>query len=130
LATTFTLNFVWESLHAPYLYATHTFNLSFWPLMTYAAGVDALLLLGIFFGGALMWRNFYWFRRDEALPRLYIVIAGIVVAAIIEYKAVYVFHQWTYSNLMPTVFGLGLSPLAQLALTGWLAMAIMRRIKL
>jgi len=100
--------------------------------MAYAASVDALLLLGIFFGGALIWKK-NWFvrnnRRDEAMPRLYIVITGIVVAAIIEYKAVYIFHQWTYSNPMPTVFGLGLSPLLQLVLTGLLATAAARRIK-
>jgi len=120
-------NFIWESLHAPYLYASHTFNLSFWPLMAYAAGMDALLLLSIFFAGTLIWKNFWWFRRDGVMFCLYIVITGIIVAAIIEYKAVYTFHQWTYSNLMPTVFGLGVSPLAQLALTGLLSVSIMRQ---
>ena len=124
----FVSNFIWESWHASYLYESHSFTLSFWPLMAYVASVDTLLLLGIFFGGALIWKNFWWFRnsnrRDVAVQRLYIVIVGIIIAAVIEYKAVYIFHQWTYSNLMPTIFGLGVSPLAQLALTGLLSMSI------
>ncbi|MEK7068068.1 MAG: hypothetical protein AAB956_03660 [Patescibacteria group bacterium] len=123
----FVSNFIWESWHASYLYASHTFNLSFWPLMAYAASVDTLLLLGIFFSGVLIWRNFWWFRRDALSGRLYVIFAGIIVAAIIEYKAVYIFHQWIYSPMMPTIFGLGLSPLLQLALTGLLSKSVVRQ---
>lgn len=126
----FVSNFIWESWHASYLYAAHTFNLSFWPLMAYAASIDMLLLLGIFCGGALVWKE-RWFARDNrkdiALQHFYIMIVGVIVAALVEYKAVYVFHQWIYSNMMPTIFGLGLSPLVQLALTGLLSVSIARQ---
>ncbi|PIR92369.1 hypothetical protein COU01_02220 [Candidatus Falkowbacteria bacterium CG10_big_fil_rev_8_21_14_0_10_44_15] len=124
----FVSNFIWEPWHASYLYASHAFNLSFWPLMIYAAGVDALLLLVIFFGGALLWKNWRWFlRADVARQNFYVVIAGVVIALIVEVKAVYIFQQWTYSNFMPTVFGIGVSPLAQLALTGLLSLSIARQ---
>ena len=123
----FASNFIWESWHASYLYASHTFNLSFWPLMVYAASIDTILLLAIFFGGTLIWKNFYWFGKDSIKVSLYFIIAGIIIAAVIEYKAVYIFQQWTYSNLMPTVFGLGVSPLVQLALTGLLSVSIARQ---
>ena len=123
----FASNFIWESWHASYLYASHTFNLSFWPLMVYAASIDTILLLAIFFGGTLIWKNFYWFGKDSIKVSLYFIIAGIIIAAVIEYKAVYIFQQWTYSNLMPTVFGFGVSPLVQLALTGLLSVSIARQ---
>ena len=125
----FGLNFVWESLHAPYLYASHTFTMSFWPLMAYVSSVDTALLLLIFFGGALLWQNWQWFlRADVERQNFYVIMAGITIALIIEVKAVYIFHQWTYSDLMPTIFGIGLSPLVQLALTGLAALWICRAI--
>lgn len=51
----------------------------------------------------------------------YFVIATIGIAVIVEIKAIYIFGQWSYNSLMPTVFGLGLSPLLQLAVTGMMA---------
>ncbi|MDP3900609.1 MAG: hypothetical protein Q8Q23_06050 [bacterium] len=125
----FGLNFIWESLHAPHLYASHTFSMSFWPLMAYVSSVDTALLLLIFFGGALLWQDWRWYYgRDSAAQSLYIVMAGVIIALIIEIKAVYIFHQWTYSDLMPTIFGIGLSPLVQLAVTGLVALWVCRAI--
>ena len=123
----FASNFIWESWHASYLYASHTFNLSFWPLMVYAASIDTILLLGIFFGGTVIRKNFWWFNKDSLSASLYVIITGITIAAVIEYKAVYIFNQWQYSNMMPTVFGFGVSPLVQLALTGLLSVSIARQ---
>lgn len=53
---------------------------------------------------------------------------GVVPAAIIEYRKVFVFKEWSYTPLMPTLFGIGLSPLVQLSVTGLAAFWLTRRV--
>lgn len=48
------------------------------------------------------------------------------MAVIIEVKDIYIFEQWAYSDAMPIVFGLGVSPLLQLAVTGLTALGLTR----
>jgi len=53
---------------------------------------------------------------------------GVVIAAIIEFDALYLRHKWHYNALMPTVLGLGISPLLQLSITGILNVLIVKRL--
>lgn len=132
----FLLNFVWESWHAVYLYHSgfgFDFVSSTGPLrgfvrlMTYVSLMDALLLTVILLGGAVLWRTQAWFVRMDSGKYAYFIVVALFVAAVIEYKAVFLFHQWSYSELMPTLFGVGLSPLLQLAVTGLASLWGMRR---
>ena len=36
--------------------------------------------------------------------------------------------RWSYSAFMPTIFGIGISPLFQLLVTGWISLFITRKI--
>lgn len=121
-------NFFWESWHSVYLYQSHSFRLNHLQLMTYASGVDMLLLLAVLTGGILLWRNFFWFRKLNAAKYSYFIVTSILIALVIEIKAGYIFKQWTYSELMPTVFGIGLSPLLQLAVTGLLSLWVVQKL--
>jgi len=122
----FLLNFTWEALHAPYLYVPHPFSMHFWPMIFYAASIDAIILFFMLLVGALVWRNKEWFAVMDYKKYLYFIITAIAAAVFMEVRAVYFLHSWSYSNLMPIVFGVGLSPLTQLALTGLLSIWLVR----
>ena len=130
----FLLNFFWESWHAVYLYGPLSTNFGEYmltlpscvQLITYASLMDALLLISILIAGAVIWKHKDWWQSLDRNKYIFFIATAVVIAAIIEYKAVYIFHQWSYSQLMPTVFGLGLSPLLQLAVTGLVTRLLLR----
>lgn len=134
--TVFLLNFVWESWHAAYLYADLSDNTApmqavtfgdFVQLITYVSIIDAGILSIIFLGGVIVWRQHDWFMQMDTRKYAYFAGVAILWAICIEYKAVFMFDQWSYSSLMPTIFGLGVSPLMQLAATGLGALWITRQ---
>ncbi len=113
------LNFVWESWHAVYLYEEHTMNArKFVFMIGYASMVDAFLILLMYFIVALLWREFFWIWKFRGEQVAVFVAAALLIAVFIEYRAVFLLDKWRYSVLMPQIFGIGLSPLVQLAVTG------------
>jgi hypothetical protein len=50
------------------------------------------------------------------------------MAVFIEYANVHIHRIWSYKQLMPTVFGIGLSPLAQLGITAIVSMWLTRKV--
>jgi len=121
----FLLNFVWESVHAVLFYAEHaSYVASFFTRMVlYASSIDALLILGIFCAGCLFFKGDCWLEHYRGKELLFTILLGFGIATIIEVKALF-FEQWSYTALMPTIFGIGLSPLVQLAVTGALSIVI------
>jgi len=122
------LNFFWESLHAVNLYQNLDIAASnYLPLMLYVSTVDSLLIFVMYLTVSLIWRDIFWLRKVNTKQLLTFAGTGIIIAAIIEYHALFVAHKWSYSTAMPTLFGIGLSPLLQLAVTGILALYIARK---
>jgi len=121
------LNFLWESVHAVLFYAglSEYKAASFVKLIAYASFVDALIIVGIYFVGSLFFKG-EWLGKS--CGGWFTVIMGVLIAAIIEAKALYL-HQWSYNDWMPTVAGLGVSPLIQLAATGLFVFYIISRQK-
>ena len=100
----FLLNFFWEALHAVYLYQHHDFDATTYvPMLFYVSSMDSLMV------------SFF-------------LILSLVVGFIIEYRAIFYTHRWLYRKTMPTIFGVGLSPLLQLSVTGILAVWLTREI--
>lgn len=133
----FAANFVWESWHAVYLYVSHdggvgshfqTYRGFVW-LITYASLVDAVILTLIVIGGLFIWHKADWFLTMNRSQYAFFIGLTVLSAVIIEFKAVFLFNQWQYSELMPIIFGLGLSPLLQLAMTGLLVLGIMNIVR-
>lgn len=123
-ALAFLLNFAWEAVHAVLFYEAHAdFAAGFFTRMAlYAAFIDALIIFGIFAAGCLLFtRKGCWLEHYRGREVGFTILAGIIIAAVIEIKAL-LLGQWQYNELMPRVFGLGLSPLVQLAVTGALSM--------
>jgi hypothetical protein len=56
------------------------------------------------------------------------VITVLAIAAAIEFRRVFVLKTWGYTPRMFTLFGIGLSPLLQLSVSGVLAFWITKRI--
>ena len=120
--SSYLFNFFWESVHSVWLYGGHNFSADQYVRMVcYVSGVDALLVLGIFLFISLIWRNAFWIEKMNKIHVLVILITGVVIAGIVEYRAVYVLKEWRYGPNMPLILGIGLSPLIQIGLTGLLA---------
>jgi len=127
--SSYVLNFVWESFHAAFLYTCCNFApTKYVRVMSYASTMDGLLILGIYVIVSVLWKDLKWIKKMDKKQVWTFVIIGLLIAAIIEYKAVFIFQQWSYSSLMPTIFGIGLSPLVQLSTTGVLVLLLTRRL--
>lgn len=128
-AASYFLNFVWESLHSVFLYAGHDFNAKRYVIMvTIASGADGALILGIYLMVSLLWRDMLWLRRFNKQQAFASTILGFAIAAAIEYRHVIVMKTWNYSPFMPTLFGIGISPLFQLSITGLLGFCFTKRL--
>lgn len=118
----FLFNFLWETLHAVYLYQRHDFDASkYVPMLLYVSSVDSSIVLSLYLGVSIMWLNLFWIKLFMKRQILLFAIIGVVVAAAIEYLSVFYYHKWMYTESMPTVFGIGVSPLVQLSITGFSA---------
>ncbi len=125
----FILNFVWESYHSIFLYncCQYIDTLSYLKLISYVSIIDSLIILlmysvvGLFYGSL-------WMEEIERTSFYLFLVLGLIVAAFIEYKAIFVLNKWSYTELMPTIFGIGFSPLIQLSFTGLLTILIVRKL--
>jgi len=127
----FLFNFVWESVQAVYLYKGHNINAqAYIPMMGYVSTMDAMIIFGMYFIMAVSWQNIFWLRQMDRGHALVVFLLGLIIAAVIEYRAVYIMKEWRYKPEMPTIFGIGISPLLQLSITGlvsfWLTKRILR----
>jgi hypothetical protein len=128
-AFSYLLNFVWESVHSVWLYGGHDFGADQYVRMVcYVSVVDAFIVLGIFFFISLAWRNAFWIKRMNSMHVLVVLLIGILVSGVVEYRAVYVLKEWQYGPNMPIILGIGLSPLIQISVTGLLALWLTGRL--
>ena len=113
------VNFIWESLHGVFLYEDHDFNaMKYVPMVSYVSFIDGFLILGIYLFVAALWRDAAWIQEMIGKQICTVLIAELLLAAAIEYRKVIVTKAWSYNRHMPTFFGIGLSPLLQLSMTG------------
>ena len=117
------LNIIWEFAHSS-LYI----DMSGIPPVQHlllASFTDAFILLVIFALISLMHKSVKWISLPSKLDYLIIFALTISTALIIEIINLNL-GRWTYTSAMPTVFGVGISPLFQLATTGILSLLITR----
>ncbi|MBI4448834.1 hypothetical protein HY641_02290 [Candidatus Woesearchaeota archaeon] len=115
----FFLNLLWESIHAVLFYKDHAAYAAsyFVRMILYVSSIDGLLLVGILYLSHLFFRRHCGLEEVGLREVIFILVSGILIAAMIELKALYL-KQWVYTDMMPTIFGMGFSPLIQLAVTG------------
>ena len=115
----FGAHFVWEFLHAP-LYrglaeGSHVDRIRCCLLATLGDVVIALVAYGAI---ALVMRDRFWLApsRGSRGAELGYVTLGVAITVAMELLSVAVWRRWAYTDAMPTIGGVGLSPLLQ-----WLA---------
>ena len=119
----FILNLIWEYSHFN-LY----FDLSGIPKHTHlflATLMDAIIICSIFLVIIFKNQSFDWTKKTKMRDYSWIIVWGLIIASFIETHALST-GRWMYKEIMPTILGLGLSPLLQLATTGILTLFILR----
>jgi len=113
----FFLNFFWECLHG-LLYQDHPQMeaIIYVPMMVEMAFYDAVAVSGLYLFHALVFRSLLWGNTVSHIAVFF--LAAIITAAVVEYAAAHLLHAWNYLPSMPTVAGIGLLPMLQLAVTG------------
>ncbi|NTU45713.1 MAG: hypothetical protein HGA99_09395 [Chlorobiaceae bacterium] len=124
--TAFLLNFCWESLHG-LLFEAHPGMPAdeYVPMMLFMALMDTLGIVALYLFTALIVRRWSWvcsWRNNSIF-----FLSALAAAFTIEYISINVLHLWHYRTAMPVVFGVGLLPLFQLALTGLLSVFVAGR---
>ncbi len=123
----FSLNAVWEFLQSP-LYADHDRGLFYivWTRL-HCTGGDLLILLAVFWGTSILFRERFWWNLPRWAAVFCFVLFGLAYTAWSEWYNTRVRLSWEYSEAMPRLFGLGLSPLLQWVLLPPLIVALVRR---
>lgn len=129
LIFSFLLNYTWESMHAVFLYEEHNFQAEkYIRMLLYVSAIDSLIILLIYLFVAVLWRDMLWLGKMNVKQAITACLAGLIIAAVIEYRKVAVLKEWSYTLLMPTIFGIGLSPLLQLSTTALLTFWVVRKL--
>ena len=86
---------------------------------------DVLMVVVIYLVIGFLLRNWGWgksFNRGWIMLWLALPLWQVVV----EYYSVHLYGRWAYGELMPTVFGIGLSPILQMLILPSLAILLSR----
>ena len=119
------LNLVWEFSH----YSLYI-DLSGIPSTRHliqASFFDLIFVFCIFSLVSLKNRGWKWVGKPDYTDYTLVSLFGIVIAIFIESWALSS-GRWSYTSSMPLVFGIGLTPLIQLALTAVLSLKLARSI--
>ena len=116
LISAFLLNYAWEVIQMP-LYKDAPFTIQHIAFCGLASVADAIMVLLIYFGFALIYKDPLWIKA-ATVPRIFFLILvggiGAIIAEIGHVSA----GNWAYDRIMPIipVFDVGLSPVLQFML--------------
>lgn len=87
---------------------------------------DLVMLTIIFAIISLKNKSWKWINKPSKMDYSIIIILGIVIAIGVEVNA-FINEKWHYTEFMPTIFGIGLTPLVQLFTTALIALWLVRK---
>lgn len=120
-------NLLWEFSHAG-LYNASDWMLS--PLHLIIASLGDVFYVGLIFVIiSLKNKGLEWMKKPKFFDYILVILFGILIATGIEIVNVNYLGRWAYKDVMPTIFGIGLTPFLQLFVTGLASLEISRRIK-
>ena len=125
ISIVFLLNLIWEYSH--YFLYIDLSGISKHPHLWLATFTDTLIITSIFLIISLSHKSIKWINHPNKDDYISIIIMSLIVAVFIETRALRI-ERWAYTGLMPTIFGIGLSPLIQLFTTAIIALLIIRKI--
>ncbi len=109
----FFLNLAWELIQIP-LYKNSAYNTNHIAFCALASLADVLMVLLLYLGLALIFKNPFWIKHLKPYQFALVVIIGGVGAVLSEMRHLSL-GSWAYDNSMPLipVVNVGISPLLQ-----------------
>ena len=120
------LNIIWEFSHH-FLYVDLSGIPKYFHLII-ASFADTFILFSIFAIISLKHKNLNWIKNPSKFDYLVVIFLGLIIAIYIEIINLSL-GRWEYTAAMPTLFGIGISPLIQLALIGIISLIFIKKIK-
>ena len=122
------INYPWELGQTP-LYARVNFPVALWHCFVASLG-DGVLVLFIYAAVAVSVRSSSWYERSDVRTYVAMAVAGLAVGVAVEWWGLHVAKRWQYSELMPTIpgVGLGLVPIVQMLVLPPAIFASVRRL--
>jgi hypothetical protein len=117
----FILNLIWEFCHYR-LYFDMT-GIPQVPHIILASFVDVILISLIFIVVSFKNKKPNWIICPKEKDYFFVILSGLVIAFFWELINLQL-GRWTYKFTMPLFFGVGLSPLLQLAITSVLSLCV------
>jgi hypothetical protein len=108
------LHFPWEILQAPFY--QDLAGAEHWKSVLECGRAtlgDAVIALTAYGSTAALHRDRLWLARPAFGASATYLAVGLLLTVIVEAVNVYVLRRWSYTPYMPTVLGLGLTPLLQ-----------------
>ena len=110
------INLLWELVHSQFYKTCLKLSLKkFIPLIVKASFKDGLWISAFFAVSVSIFRNVN--ILNDSYQILFFTIISLFFAFIIE-KISLKSKRWKYASIMPKIFGVGVTPLLQLAVTG------------
>ncbi len=112
------LNFLWEMAQAYAYSGMPPSSLEATLICGRASLTDGLLVLGIFWGGVVVFSRVDWAERPGLPGYFFMVAAGFLISVVIELNAVYRVGKWGYRATMPLLppWEVGVLPVLQMLL--------------
>lgn len=117
-------NVIWEFAQMPQYSAAANAAGHAWACLR-ASVFDAAYVTLVYIVLAALHRSIDWVRRVTVADVTAVVASGLLVAAVIEWRAL-ADGRWSYAPRMPLVWGVGLTPLLQLTVTSLVTFAAVR----
>jgi hypothetical protein len=111
---TTSLNFVWEVFHLPLytLWSEAPIESIVYSVLHCIAGDVFIALIALSIGLVLAWARNFPLERFWTVATI-TILAGFAYTIYSELHSTVVTKGWSYSAAMPTLFGVGVSPMAQ-----------------
>jgi len=121
--TALILNIIWEFSH--YRLYLDLSGIPTYPHLFLASITDMLIVLGIVIIISLINKGLKWINKPNKNDYFFVIGLGLIIAFIIEVINLNL-GRWEYTDAMPIIFSVGLSPLVQIAVTGVLSIILAR----
>jgi hypothetical protein len=123
------MNFLWEMAQAYAYSGMPPSSLEATLMCGRASLIDGVLVLGIFWGGVVVFSRVDWAERPGVAGYFFMAGAGFLVSVVIELNAVYRVGKWGYQETMPLLppWEVGVLPVLQMLLLPPLIFLLSRR---
>lgn len=129
-AVAFLLSYAWELAHCP-LYEGCVYDRPHAAFLGLASLADTIMVALLYFGFALVYKNGFWIQSLTLSRTVWLMFVGGIGAAVAE-TAHLSAGNWIYTDQMPLIFSVGLTPLLQFSmlplLIYWLSFYLSRYI--